>query len=59
VTGIRQDAFAEAHRIPVEQDKPAEELGTYLHPLEHGMAKEKGRDYKLIPALRGPRDNEP
>src|SRR5207253_7802310 len=25
VTGIRHDAFAEAHRIPVEQDKPADE----------------------------------
>jgi hypothetical protein len=24
VTGIRHDAYAEAHRIPVEQDKPAE-----------------------------------
>jgi hypothetical protein len=52
VTGIRQDAFAEAHRIPVEQDKPAEELGTYLHPVEHGMPTERGRDYKLIQAVR-------
>jgi hypothetical protein len=32
VTGVRQDAFAEAHRIPVEQDKPAEERGTLLYP---------------------------
>ena len=30
VTGIRHDAYANAHRIPVEEDKPASERGTYL-----------------------------
>jgi hypothetical protein len=37
VTGIRQDAYANAHRIVVEENKPAEEVGHYLHPLELGM----------------------
>ena len=32
VTGIRQDAWANAHRIPVEVDKSAEDRGRYLHP---------------------------
>ncbi len=32
VTGIRHDAYAEAHRSPVEADKPAGEVGHYLHP---------------------------
>ncbi|MGA9427529.1 MAG: hypothetical protein WBV33_20790, partial [Terracidiphilus sp.] len=32
VTGIRHDAYAEAHRVKVEEDKPAGERGTYLHP---------------------------
>jgi hypothetical protein len=32
VTGIRQDAWANAHRIPVEVDKPAADQGRYLHP---------------------------
>ncbi|MFP5265480.1 MAG: hypothetical protein ACLGJB_26635 [Blastocatellia bacterium] len=32
VTGIRHDAYAEAHRIPIEEDKPLDERGTYLHP---------------------------
>ena len=32
VTGIRQDAYANAHRIPVEEDKPEETRGKYLHP---------------------------
>jgi len=31
VTGIRHDAYAEAHRIRVEEDK-GKERGTYLHP---------------------------
>lgn len=32
VTGIRQDAWANAHRIPVEEEKAADERGTFLHP---------------------------
>jgi trimeric autotransporter adhesin len=32
VTGIRQDAWANSHRIPVEEAKPKDEHGTYLHP---------------------------
>jgi hypothetical protein len=32
VTGIRQDAFANAHRIPVEEEKLGTERGHYLHP---------------------------
>lgn len=31
VTGIRKDPYAEAHRIPVEEAKPAAEQGTCLH----------------------------
>lgn len=36
VTGIRQDPYANAHRIQVEEDKPAAEAGTYLHPEVYG-----------------------
>lgn len=36
VTGVRQDAWANAHRIPVEQDKDASERGHYLHPELYG-----------------------
>jgi hypothetical protein len=42
VTGIRQDAWANAHRIPVEQEKPQVERGFYLHPELHGAPEEKG-----------------
>jgi hypothetical protein len=44
LTGIRQDAWANAHRIPVEEEKPAGERGLYLHPTEHGQAAAKGID---------------
>jgi hypothetical protein len=37
VTGIRQDPFANAYRIPVEADKPADERGSYLHPELYQM----------------------
>jgi len=37
VTGIRHDAYAEAHRIPTEEDKPAGERGTYLYPELYGQ----------------------
>jgi hypothetical protein len=37
VTGIRHDAYADAHRIQVEETKTGNERGTYLHPelFEH------------------------
>jgi hypothetical protein len=41
VTGIRQDAWANAHRIPVEQMKPEKERGFYLHPELFGAPAEK------------------
>lgn len=36
-TGVRQDRFAAANRIQVEEDKPQKKRGTYLHPREFGM----------------------
>jgi hypothetical protein len=37
VTGIRHDAFADAHRIAIEEDKPAAERGHYLYPELYGQ----------------------
>jgi hypothetical protein len=42
VTGIRQDAWANANRIPVERAKPAGETGLYLHPAARGLSIEVG-----------------
>lgn len=46
VTGIRQDAWARANRIPTEVDKPAAERGKYLHPEAHGKPRELGSDHQ-------------
>ena len=47
VTGIRQDAWANAHRIPTEEEKPAQERGTYLHPELYGASADKQTDARL------------
>jgi hypothetical protein len=41
VTGIRRDAWANANRIPVEEEKPPAQRGKYLHPelIEGGRAE--------------------
>jgi hypothetical protein len=32
VTGVRHDAYANAHRIPTEEEKIGDDRGSYLHP---------------------------
>jgi hypothetical protein len=44
VTGIRHDAYAQAHRIPVETRKTGAEDGTYLYPALFGAGPEKSVD---------------
>jgi hypothetical protein len=39
VTGIRHDAYADAYRIPVEEEKPLQEQGHYLHPELFGASE--------------------
>jgi len=41
VTGIRQDAWANAHRIPLEVAKAPADRGLYLHPELFGAPAEK------------------
>ena len=41
VTGIRQDAYANANRIAVELEKSPDEVGKYLHPKALGVPVEK------------------
>ena len=45
VTGIRQDAFANKHRIPVEEPKNENERGHYLHPELFNKPEEKGIEW--------------
>ena len=59
LTGIRQDAYAEAHRIPVEQDKPARERGSFLHPELHGQSEEKSLERARYPGkMRQAKESE-
>lgn len=51
VTGIRQDAYANAHRIKVEEEKPEQERGYYLHPELHGQPEEKGVEWARNPEM--------
>jgi hypothetical protein len=41
VTGIRHDAYANAHRIAVEEEKPSAVRGQYLHPELFGAPEEQ------------------
>ncbi|HEV8131860.1 MAG TPA: hypothetical protein VGQ81_11460 [Acidobacteriota bacterium] len=49
VTGIRQDGYAKAHRIRVEEEKPPAERGLYLHPEVFGQPVEKGIGWAKSP----------
>ena len=51
VTGIRQDAFANKHRIPVEEAKPERERGYYLHPEAFDRPEERSVNWAQQPAM--------
>ncbi|MBN2000236.1 hypothetical protein JW935_21985 [candidate division KSB1 bacterium] len=45
ITGVRNDAFANAHRIKVEVEKEADNRGKYIYPVEANKSVELGIDY--------------
>lgn len=49
VTGIRQDAYANAHRMPIEEEKAEKERGYYLRPELFGQPEEKGVEWARRP----------
>ncbi len=51
VTGIRSDPFSEAGRIVVEEEKPADEVGKYMHPEAYGLPREMGVSYREPPRM--------
>ena len=57
VTGIRQDAWANAHRIPIEEEKSDRERGFYLHPELYGAPSQKNVVYARHPELLRPKTN--
>jgi hypothetical protein len=48
VTGVRQDQWAQAHPVQVEEDKAEQDHGWFLHPELHGQPPARN--------LRGPRE---
>ncbi len=55
VTGVRHDAWANAHRIPTEETKPAEEQGQYMHPELFGSQGNARREAKQSQDVTGKR----
>lgn len=51
VTAVRQDAYAKAHPLAVEVDKPANERGYFIHPELYGAPAEKSIDWARHPEL--------
>jgi hypothetical protein len=50
VTGVRQDPWAVANRIAVDEEKSAEERGRYLHPEVWGQPARLGIHAMLQPS---------
>ena len=50
VTGVRQDAYAKAHPMVVEEEKNQHERGYYIHPELYGAPEEKGVEWARNPA---------
>jgi trimeric autotransporter adhesin len=51
ITGVRQDAWANAHRTPVEQMKSDRERGFYLSPEAFGAPAEKSISWARNPRM--------
>jgi len=61
VTGVRNDPYAVANRMVVEQEKPAHEVGTYTHPELYGMPEREGlspREAAIVAAEGGVIESE-
>jgi hypothetical protein len=50
VTAVRQDAYAKAHPLTVEEAKPELERGFYMHPELFGQPAEKQTEWGRRPA---------
>jgi hypothetical protein len=51
VTGVRQDAYAKAHPLVVEQEKEAQLRGYYIHPELYGAPPEKQIEWARHPQM--------
>jgi hypothetical protein len=51
VTAVRQDAYAKAHPLVVEETKPVSEQGFYIHPELYGQPEEKQTEWGRKPEM--------
>jgi hypothetical protein len=51
ITGIRQDVWANQHRIPVEEQKNARERGYYIRPELYGASEEQSIAWARHPQM--------
>lgn len=51
VTGIRQDAYANANRIKVEEEKPVAERGSLLNAEVYGQSAKQAEEGDLPPEV--------
>lgn len=51
VTGVRQDAYAKAHPLVVEEEKNARLKGFYIHPELYGASEEKQIEWARHPQM--------
>ena len=51
VTAVRQDAYAKAHPLVVEQEKPTQERGFYQHPELYRASREKQTEWGRRPGM--------
>jgi hypothetical protein len=51
ITGVRQDAFAKANPMVVEEEKDPRLKGFYLHPEFYGAPAEKQTEWARHPQL--------
>ncbi len=51
VTGVRQDAYAKAHPLVVEQEKETRVRGFYIHPELYGAPAEKQIEWARHPQM--------
>jgi len=60
VTGVRQDAYAKAHPLVVEEEKDSRTQGFYIHPELYGAPAEKqiewGRHPEMMKRLKEKRE---
>jgi trimeric autotransporter adhesin len=52
ITAVRQDAFAKAHPLIAEQEKPEKERGFYMHPELYGQPEQKQTEWARHPEFK-------